>query len=72
MEESGQLHAPAALPPGKEPLLPIRKRLGRLQRRSGRDGEEKNYEPLSGLEPPFVQPVSQRYTIELSRLPICY
>jgi len=23
MEMSGQLHAPAALPPGKEPLLPI-------------------------------------------------
>jgi len=23
MEVSGQLHAPAALPPGKEPLLPI-------------------------------------------------
>jgi hypothetical protein len=24
MEVSGQLHAPAALPPGKEPLVPIR------------------------------------------------
>jgi len=24
MEMSGQLHAPAALPPGKEPLVPIR------------------------------------------------
>jgi hypothetical protein len=23
MEGSGQLHAPAALPPGKEPLIPI-------------------------------------------------
>jgi len=23
MEVSGQFHAPAALPPGKEPLLPI-------------------------------------------------
>jgi hypothetical protein len=23
MEVSGQLHAPAALPPGKEPLVPI-------------------------------------------------
>jgi hypothetical protein len=25
MEVSGQLHAPAALPPGKEPLVPIGK-----------------------------------------------
>jgi len=24
MEVNGQLHAPAALPPGKEPLVPIR------------------------------------------------
>jgi len=23
MEISGQIHAPAALPPGKEPLIPI-------------------------------------------------
>jgi len=23
MEVSGQLHAPAALPPGKEPLVPV-------------------------------------------------
>jgi hypothetical protein len=25
MEVSGQLHAPAALPPGKEPLVPVLK-----------------------------------------------
>jgi hypothetical protein len=43
MEVSGQLHAPAALPPGKEPLVP--------QSRSGRGGEEKNSHPPPGIEP---------------------
>jgi hypothetical protein len=52
MEVSGQLHAPAALPPGKEP-----------QSRSGQGGEEKNSQPL-----PIIQPIVQSYTIELSRL----
>jgi hypothetical protein len=28
--------------------------------RSGRGGEEKNYQPLPGLEPPIIQPVAQR------------
>jgi len=28
MEASGQLHAPSALPPGKEPLLPVGKKAG--------------------------------------------
>jgi hypothetical protein len=55
MEVSGQLHAPAALPPGEEPLIP--RRLGGPQSRSGRCGEEKNSHPLQGLEPPIVQPV---------------
>jgi hypothetical protein len=36
--------------------------------RSGRDGEEKNSEPLQGLEAPILQPLGQRYTTELSRL----
>jgi hypothetical protein len=37
--------------------------------------EEKNSQPLPGLEPPIIQLVSQRYTAELSRLlfrPLCY
>jgi hypothetical protein len=38
--------------------------------RFGRRGEEKNSEPLLGLEPPIIQPVTQRYTTELSRLPL--
>jgi hypothetical protein len=36
MELSGQLHAPAALPPGKEPWYPLDKRLGGPQSPSGR------------------------------------
>jgi hypothetical protein len=28
MEVGGQLHAPAALPPGKEPLVPIGEKVG--------------------------------------------
>jgi hypothetical protein len=70
MEVSGQLHAPAALPPGKEPLVwyPLDRRLGGPQSRSGRDGEEKNSQPLPGLEPPIIQPIAQLYTTELSQL----
>jgi hypothetical protein len=45
MEVSGQLHAPAALPPGKG------SRLGGPQSRSGRGGEEKNSQPPPGIEP---------------------
>jgi hypothetical protein len=48
MEVSGQLHAPAALSPGKDPLD---RRLGGLQRRSRRGGEQKNSQSLPGLEP---------------------
>jgi hypothetical protein len=48
MEMSGQLQAPASLPPGNYPLDG---RLGRPQSRSGRYGEEKNPLPLLGIEP---------------------
>jgi hypothetical protein len=51
MEVSGQLHGPAALPPGKEPWFPLDRRLGGPQSRSGRGGEEKNSQPPSGIEP---------------------
>jgi hypothetical protein len=67
MEVSGQLHAPAALPPGKETLVPTDGRLGRPQSRSRRGGDEKNSQHLPGLEPPIIQPAAQRYTTELSR-----
>jgi hypothetical protein len=47
MEVSGQLHASAALPPGKEPL---NRRLGGFQ-----SGVGKNSQPLSGLEHPITE-----------------
>jgi hypothetical protein len=68
MEVSGQLHAPAALPPGKEPLVPTVQEAGWAQSRPQHGGEEKNSQPLLELEPPVIQPVAQRYTTELSRL----
>jgi len=40
MEVSGQFHVSAALPPGKEAPVPVDRRLGGIQSRSGRDGEE--------------------------------
>jgi hypothetical protein len=40
--------------------------LGGPQSRSGRGGEEKNSQPLPGLEPPIIQLVAQRCTTELS------
>jgi hypothetical protein len=51
MEVNGQLHAPAALAPGKEPLVPLDRRLGGPQSRYERGGEEKNSQPPPGIEP---------------------
>jgi hypothetical protein len=51
MEVNGQLHTPAALPRGKESLVPLDRRLGGPQSRSGRDGEEKNSQSPLGIEP---------------------
>jgi hypothetical protein len=54
MAVSGQIHAPAALIPGKETLYPLTRRLSRPQSRSGRGGEEKkeiSSFPLLGIEP---------------------
>jgi hypothetical protein len=62
MEVSGQLHVPAALPTGKEPLIPTDRRLGGPQNQSRLGGEEKEFHPLSGLESPIIQLVTQRYT----------
>jgi hypothetical protein len=36
----------------------LNRRLGGPQNRSGRGGEEKNSQPLPGLEPPIIQPVA--------------
>jgi hypothetical protein len=48
-------------PEGNRPWYPLDRRLGGAQSRSGRGGEEKNSQPLLGLEPPIIQPIAQRY-----------
>jgi hypothetical protein len=56
---------------GKSLWYPLDRRLGGPQSRSRYGGEEKSFQPLSGLEPPIIQPVAQRYNTELFRvLPI--
>jgi hypothetical protein len=55
-------------PQRKSPWYPLGRRLGGPKCRSGRGGEEKNSQPLAGFEPPIIQTVAQRYTIELSQL----
>jgi hypothetical protein len=52
-------------PQGKSTRYPFHRRLGGPQNRSGRGGKEKISQPLSGLEPPIIQPIPQRYTTEL-------
>jgi hypothetical protein len=70
MEVSGQLHSPAALPlQGKISWYPLDRMVDGTQSLYGRGGEEKNSHALPGFEPPIIQPVAQRCTTELSRLP---
>jgi hypothetical protein len=57
MEVSGQLHDLALYPQGKSPWYPLDRRLGGPQSRSERGEEEKNSQPLAGLEPPIMQSV---------------
>jgi hypothetical protein len=61
MEASGYFHAPAALPPGKEPQYQLQRRLGRAQSRSGRGGEDKNFPLPAGNKTPVVHPVPSPY-----------
>jgi hypothetical protein len=51
MEDSGQLHAPAALLPGKKSPYILDWRLGGPQSRSGRRGEEKILDPAGTRTP---------------------
>jgi hypothetical protein len=48
---SGQLHATAALPPGKELRYPFDTRFDGPQSRSGRRGEEKIINPIGTRNP---------------------
>jgi hypothetical protein len=45
-------------PQGKSLWYPLDRRLGGPQIRSGHGGEEKNSQPLPGLEPPIIQLVA--------------
>jgi hypothetical protein len=54
-------------PQGKSHWYSLDRRLGEPQSRSWRGVEEKNLQPLTGLEPPIIQPVAHCYTTELSR-----
>jgi len=54
MGVSDQLHAPAALPPGKEPSYTLDRKLGGPRSQPGRGGGEKNSQPLPGLEPRYI------------------
>jgi hypothetical protein len=65
MEVSCQIHAPAALLPGKKPPLLILWKAGLPQSASERYGEEKNLAP-AGKRTPALQPVA--IPTELSRL----
>jgi len=54
----GQLHAPAALPPGKTRYA-LYRRLGGLQ---GRSGRVRKISPTPGFELRTGRPVTSRYT----------
>jgi hypothetical protein len=62
MEVSGQLHAPAALPPGKEPLVPIRYEAGWAPEPFWTRWFKEKFSAPAGNRTPIVQPVAQRYT----------
>jgi hypothetical protein len=53
-------------PHGKSPWNTLDRRLGGSQIRSGHGGEEKNFQPLLGIEPPIIQLIAQCYITELS------
>jgi hypothetical protein len=56
LQVSGQLHAPAALLPGKIPQYPLCRRLGRPQSRYGHHKVEKIILLLPGIEPRTSSP----------------
>jgi hypothetical protein len=62
LAEGGQLHAPAALPPGKKPRYPLDRRLGGPQSRSERREEISWPYWGSNSDPSVVQSVASPYT----------
>jgi hypothetical protein len=69
MELNGQLHAPAALLPGKEPPVPIGWETGRASEPVWTRWWRKTFAAPAGTQTPILQPVIQRYITELFRLP---
>jgi hypothetical protein len=64
---SGQLHAPATLPPRKSPRYPFYRRLGEPQSRSGRYGEVKIFYPTGTRTPtPVGRPARSQSLYRLS------
>jgi hypothetical protein len=60
MRVGGQIHAPAALTPGKETRYPLYRRLGGPQ---GRSERLRKISPPPGFDPRTVLPVASRYAI---------
>jgi len=54
----GQLHAPAALSPGKEPPAPLDRRPGGPRSLSGRGGEEESGQRVLGS---LIEETASRY-----------
>jgi hypothetical protein len=46
-------------PQGKNLSYPLDRRMGGFQSWSGSGGEEKNSQPVAGLEPPIIQLIVQ-------------
>jgi hypothetical protein len=61
MEVSGQFHAPAALPPRKDPQYLLFRRLGGPQSHSGRRKFQASARNWT-LEPPIIHLIAQHYT----------
>jgi hypothetical protein len=68
LEVSGQLHAPAALPPEKKPRYQLDVRLGGLQSRYESGGEEKKSLHLPRIESCSFSPKCNHYMTEVLRL----
>jgi len=66
MEVSGQLYAPAALPPGKEPLVHIRQEAGRAPGPVWTRCRRGTFPAPTGIRTPLVQSVVSHYTDCLS------
>jgi len=68
MEVSGKLHAPAVLTAGKRTCYPLNTRLSGPQSLSG-SGDERNSQPLPGLELSTIQPGS--YLTFINKVLLC-